>query len=959
MTERQLPWGKLLIRLSHDLKADQLEEAWIYVRSHLPRSNTEVKSSWLKLFSALEDAGVIDQDNTDYLKELLEAVGSPVNIQDVDAYNKEYEEYVARIKLLRGQHDPCFIGREPEINTGLNFLGNDDDKIKCLYIHGMTGLGKTKLAQQICAFYGTDCGLDATGMRMVRLNKVTSTLEMGVMILRELDMQISIENYDEDLLFETLCTRKQHTVILLDNADDILCPDSQSADNFKNQLSALLDVQNRWVKFIVTSRYPINFPALTGKDSFRAILVQPLDELDSIKLLRKASRPSNQVSSLERGAKRSLDDQYAKELAIMCGNCPKMLRAVASRLRNGISPPHILEALSKPNKAHVALTMPVEEDEGYFSMGEASSYERDVLPKMGQMINELTPELKEILIRLSVFPSTFSNKDVNCVLDGDDTSLAVFYLDDLKTQWGMLEEEPSYLQEEGDCKWYSMHALVRTSCLRDCYENENSKNLFHDALYKFSESMGGVLDEIAALASTNAQKGFLKLDRNQANIMHYLEIESGCTLDDHSRPLLPRSLSLPPQKSSRKDGRPRSHTFLEKFLEIKKRFVFFEGMAKLARERGDIEEAALYTAWAQDQNIDIKGFQAPIDALTPVIKELQCMNLSETGELALAQCMYVKGRSYAAKPDPDFNEGLKLLEEAKKIQLKYLGDDTMTARTMNSLGSLYFKKGDIQKALDNHLQAWKMVGQVTRGNPEQHFDSPMHIMNIGTCYYQRGNEYMDRKKEKEAKKCYEDSIAYYDRAIRIQHHLGLKKSVYLARYIRNKSLSLFELKRFDEALKEAVKALNMRQSTFDRHPDNMGLKVDVARSYYQVGMCYHRKGELAKEAGQSVDTIDDFKEAEKHYHKALKHTMELGYENRILDYEELKEDYLELTNIIRGRKQKDTLERAFTNFEVRLLDVPRFLDQQDAAGQDIGRLPSLDPDSHFSGESHAKKCRLS
>lgn len=101
-------------------------------------------------------------------------------------------------------------------------------------------------------------------------------------------------------------------------------------------------------------------------------------------------------------------------------------------------------------------------------------------------------------------------------------------------------------------------------------------------------------------------------------------------------------------------------------------------------------------------------------------------------------------------------------------------------------------------------------------------------------------------------RCYEDSIAYYDRAIRVQHSLGLQKSVYLARYIRNKSLSLYEMKRYDEALKEAVKALNMRKGTFDRHPDNMGLKVDVARSYYQVGMCYHRKGELAKEEGKSV-----------------------------------------------------------------------------------------------------------
>lgn len=85
------------------------------------------------------------------------------SIEDVERYEKDYQEYVSKIKLLRGQHDPYFMGREKEINVALKFLGKDDDKIKCLYIHGMTGLGKTKLAQQISAYYGTEYGLDATG----------------------------------------------------------------------------------------------------------------------------------------------------------------------------------------------------------------------------------------------------------------------------------------------------------------------------------------------------------------------------------------------------------------------------------------------------------------------------------------------------------------------------------------------------------------------------------------------------------------------------------------------------------------------------------------------------------------------------------------------------------------------------------------------------------------------------
>lgn len=46
-------------------------------------------------------------------------------------------------------------------------------------------------------------------MRLVRLHKVTSTEQMGVMILRELGVQVSLNNFDEDTLFETLCNRKQ------------------------------------------------------------------------------------------------------------------------------------------------------------------------------------------------------------------------------------------------------------------------------------------------------------------------------------------------------------------------------------------------------------------------------------------------------------------------------------------------------------------------------------------------------------------------------------------------------------------------------------------------------------------------------------------------------------------------------------------------------------------------------
>lgn len=442
-------------------------------------------------------------------------------------------------------------------------------------------------------------------------------------------------------------------------------------------------------------RFPIDFVHLTQKDSFLPISVQPLDELDSIKLLRKASRPPDHVSPLERIAKRYLDDQYAKELAVVCGNCPKMLRAVASRLRNGIKPSRLLETLSHPDKAHVALRTPPEEDEGYFSMGDDSNYEKDVLPKMGEMINDLSQELREVLIRLSVFPSTFSDRDVAHVLDRSEADVADYYLDDLKNRWGMLEGEPDYFEQEQGPKWYSMHALVRTSCLRECYGDQNSKNIFHDALQRFSDGMSDVLDEIAGLASTNAQEGFLKMDSQQANIMHYLEIQSGCKLDDQSKPLFPQSLALPAGKSSTKAGKLRAHTFLEKFLEIKKRYALFAGLAKQARLRGDVEDWGLYMAWAQDQNVDLMGFQVPIDNLTPVIQELKLKDktepLSDNGRLALAQCMYVKGRAFAAMPDPDFPQGLELLEAAKKIQEKLLGEDTLTARTINSLGSLYFK----------------------------------------------------------------------------------------------------------------------------------------------------------------------------------------------------------------------------------------------------------------------------
>lgn len=66
--------------------------------------------------------------------------------------------------------------------------------------------------------------------------------------------------------------------------------------------------------------------------------------------------------------------------------------------------------------------------------------------------------------------------------------------------------------------------------------------------------------------------------------------------------------------------------------------------------------------------------------------------------------------------------------------------------------SVHTRKGDITKSLENHLQAWKMIGVITKGKPEQHFDSPLHIMNIGACYYSKGNEWMDKNKTKEAEK---------------------------------------------------------------------------------------------------------------------------------------------------------------------------------------------------------------
>ncbi|XP_015770920.1 PREDICTED: uncharacterized protein LOC107349308 isoform X5 [Acropora digitifera] len=311
-----------------------------------------------------------------------------------------------------------FIGREEVVKEIVSKLTRKPDPFRMVVLLSFPGAGKTQTAIKV-------------GHDLLEYSK-------PVIFIKE---QESLTH----LCIEIICGISGRYI---SGSNDLVCGAKEQLKAFKADVCIILDntenIQEKervdfysFVKFVVEEAPAIQLIITTRKDiGFTSLnvhkeLLDPLDSNSSAHLIQRSV---------------SITDKNAQKIGELCGGIPLLLAACVALLKESFSPNTLIQWL--------------EENPIQFLQDRAE----DVYNALCGFLGKMPESLLQNLIKLSVFPSSFSVKDISQILFNDNEREA----ETVKTK--MVGR--SLLQRMGDEK-YALHPLVREYC------RANWKNLPH------------------------------------------------------------------------------------------------------------------------------------------------------------------------------------------------------------------------------------------------------------------------------------------------------------------------------------------------------------------------------------------------------------------------------------------------------------------------------------------------
>ena len=173
---------------------------------------------------------------------------------------------------------------------------------------------------------------------------------------------------------------------------------------------------------------------------------------------------------------------------------------------------------------------------------------------------------------------------------------------------------------------------------------------------------------------------------------------------------------------------------------------------------------------------------------------------------------YFEGEIYYKKSD--FKKALDCLQLSLDLTEKLPQVDDILSRCYNAMGNCYYGLKDLTKALEFYTKALKMTEKELKGG-EYHYSLPVYKNQIGTVYHGQGN--------------YDKAVEYYKEAIRLLEVLKMSGYEDEADFCRNLANAYLFQDKFEEAMKPADKAYEIRRKRLGDHPDTV-------RSIFQQGV---------------------------------------------------------------------------------------------------------------------------
>jgi len=333
--------------------------------------------------------------------------------------------------------------------------------------------------------YGKSCLAQTVGHTMLEkqfkviflcLREIKSVDKMSTKILLALNVCQGLANKQCDLAKSHLRSLTTKTILILDNAEDLLIQEDTRHDfnNFVDHVSKFAQS----VKCVIASR------VWCSASSRYPVKLLALENDAAAKLLQ---------AKVQEGTMITLEDHEATTIANLCFNVPLILNAAAAYLEF-VSPQKLIEIL--------------EESSAPINLADMDDLSPEFKMKRFLIgcLQQLGQEHEEALICLAVFPAAFDYEQAGRVYDSPRLDVTLMQL-----------VKRSLVHCDMKSKQYFVHRVIQLCCKEKAENDERLCACYSKAQEKFIEHYLNLITEL--------HQGFLRKGHLQQNLCRYFAEE--------------------------------------------------------------------------------------------------------------------------------------------------------------------------------------------------------------------------------------------------------------------------------------------------------------------------------------------------------------------------------------------------------------------------------------------------
>ncbi|XP_045203752.2 uncharacterized protein LOC123556819 isoform X2 [Mercenaria mercenaria] len=655
---------------------------------------------------------------------------------------------------------PNIIGREQEIYEAIKRL--DSSGYKGLWIHGIGGLGKTVLANEICA--RLSYSRNRTSSISFDLKQVTSS---GDFLRKLLDnftvytIPSETENLTNELLHH-LKSISNDTCILLDNIEDVYQSDRKEVLNI---LRRCLDSPAYMpIKWIVTSRMEIG-AEIKGMEEVELL---PLERKSAMTLLKLSLRP---IELTEKKCQTLLDITGESPLAIrlLSSNVKSlelqnvsddMLKSVCNaQLQNEMKGciEYSYQSLKETEKQQLRL----------LSVVETSQFDTEIVKAVLEIKDEEALFLMMKLTNRHIIQRIYTGqKDIQYCLH----PLIFEYLHNL------LKYDRFYKQAQNNfCK----HMLQRI----EPYIANVDRN--------YAEAISKILTNkplLKVLFHVLSNRENYENDSLSANENRYLsKLQEILQMTHLEKQQLYKNIT----EQMKSNGR--QHPFVFWKLEEIRMMVDCEQFSDAEEEISTLEKTFFKKKSEDDSSVDLKG-----------------------------RFYYVSGRLYRCKKDKELHKAIEYFKNSLYIY-RNIQNVPEAAIALNAIGNAYFDSGDYDSALDYHNKAANRLREFSSG--KIHPDIAVYEFNVGTIYLAKARQEISIYKcvTEDASKYFKQALKIFEDSMAKDVQMGADRMPRYGNKLSEKAKALFYLKQFKAAISDMKRSLEIKIAPFKTPDRNITL----------------------------------------------------------------------------------------------------------------------------------------